>query len=183
MYIVEYKENNVVIGYLNAKRSRKAKPIVTDIKQATRLPYARALDAAGRYNGMHAGTGKAAHVIVAPADTDPFRHYMRRAGRPLGTADLETCTCDVAAGRAARAAAARNATNEDEYLAAAESTWEQYVEPCAHCRTQQQADAEGDALALCDGLTEGRTVRRAVVDIGPRTCADCGRGVEWCRCP
>lgn len=89
MYIVEYKENNVVIGYLNAKRSRKAKPIVTDIKQATRLPYARALDAAGRYNGMHAGTGKAAHVIVAPADTDPFRHYMRRAGRPLGTADLD----------------------------------------------------------------------------------------------
>lgn len=23
---------------------------------------------------------------------------------------------------------------------------------------------------------------RAIVDIGPRNCPDCGRGIEWCRC-
>lgn len=89
MYIVEYKENNVVIGYLNTRRAKKARPIVADIKDATHLPMSKALDAAGRYNEMHRGTGKEAHVVTAPATLDPYKNYLRRAGRALGTADLD----------------------------------------------------------------------------------------------
>lgn len=55
--------------------------------------------------------------------------------------------------------------------------------PCdAGCGKRMNVPMDLDHAQYCDDCAPKFNIKRAVVEVGPRTCPDCGKGIEWCRC-
>lgn len=111
-------------------------------------------------------------VFVRIGDQSRGRRVASILGDAAQDHAAQHCTCDAAAGAAARREAINNAQTEEDYLAAGESHWSEYVEPCAYCvRIAEEDAAESFAAADVAAAFEPAVILEPIIRTDKRTGA------------